>query len=152
MNDRFETFTTQIAKISKCIRKLKAVKSSKFHLKGPYVYCIYYLYKHEEGLTARELSLICDEDKAAISRALEYLEENDYITCPSNAKKRYNSTLFLTNKGKETGKEFVKIIDNIILKVSEGVTEEERIIFYKALNIFSNNLQILCDDMEDKYD
>lgn len=152
MINKFEVFTTQIAKIYKSIRRLKTIKSSKFNLKGPYVYCIYYLYKHTEGLTARELSTICDEDKGGISRALEFLEENGYIYCSSTAKKRYNSTLYLTDKGKNIGNEFVKIIDNIITIVGEGTTEEERKIFYKVLLSFSDNLQKISEDIGEDYD
>ncbi len=152
MKDRFETFTTHISKITKYIKKLKSVKSSKFNLTGPCVYYIYYLYKHPEGLTARELSLICNEDKGAISRTQDYLETNGYVICNENTKKCYNATLQLTPKGKLVGEEFVKIIDNLLVKASAGITEEERTHLYSALEKISNNLQKICDDIGENYD
>jgi len=80
MEKRFELFTTAIAKISRNIRKIKSeeVASINLDLKGPHVSCLYYLYKHKK-LTLKELSLVCDEDKAAISRSIDYLEHNLYI-------------------------------------------------------------------------
>lgn len=152
MTNRFEIFTTQISKISKCIRKLKNIKSSKFNLTGPSVYCIYYLYKHTSGLTAKELSVLTDEDKGALSRTLEYLEQNKFIYYLTNEKKRYNSTIFLTEKGKNVGEEFVKVIDNLINDVGLGVDEKEREIFYKSLIIFTNNLQKICGNLGEDYD
>ena len=43
MQQRFETFTVLIAKISRSIRRIKAEEMSEFHLKGPHVSCLYYL-------------------------------------------------------------------------------------------------------------
>lgn len=152
MENRFETFTIQIAKINRYIRKIKTEKMAEYNLKSPHVSCIYYLYKHENGLMAKELCEICDEDKAAISRAVEYLESNDFIFCESKFEKRYNSPLLLTEKGKEIGKVIVSTIDSILEEVSEGVSESEREIFYKSLIVISKNLQKICDNFGDNYD
>ena len=88
MEDRFKTFTILIAKITRCIRKIKTEEMAEFKLKSPHVSCLYYLYK-ESGMTAKELCDVCDEDKAAISRSIEYLEDNSFIYCESKFEKRY---------------------------------------------------------------
>ena len=95
MQQRFETFTVLIAKISRSIRRIKAEEMSEFHLKGPHVSCLYYL-TQLGPLTAGQLCDRCEEDKAAVSRSLEYLEQNGYVTRPD---KRYRSPLTLTEKG-----------------------------------------------------
>ena len=87
MQQRFETFTVLIAKISRSIRRIKAEEMSEFHLKGPHVSCLYYL-TQLGPLTAGQLCDRCEEDKAAVSRSLEYLEQNGYVTRPD---KRYRS-------------------------------------------------------------
>ena len=79
MQQRFETFTVLIAKISRSIRRIKAEEMSEFHLKGPHVSCLYYL-TQLGPLTAGQLCDRCEEDKAAVSRSLEYLEQNGYVT------------------------------------------------------------------------
>lgn len=100
MQQRFETFTVLIAKISRSIRRIKAEEMSEFHLKGPHVSCLYYL-TQLGPLTAGQLCDRCEEDKAAVSRSLEYLEQNGYVTRPD---KRYRGPLTLTEKGQETGR------------------------------------------------
>ena len=149
MEKRFETFTVLISKISRNIRKIKTEEMLEFNLKSPHVSCIYYLYKYNT-LTAKDLCDICDEDKAAISRSLVYLENNGYLSCSSNAKKRYKAYLELTQKGKDIGKILCEKIDNVLNIASNSLSEEDRIIFYKSLSLINNNLQKICDSYEEK--
>lgn len=101
------------------------------------------------GTTAKELCDICDEDKAAISRSILYLEREGYIVCNSDAPKRYKSLLCLTEKGLETGKVIAQKIDGILSRTGDGMTEEEMAIFYKCLGVINNNLQNICNDYRD---
>ena len=74
MEERFETFTVLITRISRSIKRIKADEMADFELKGPHVSCLYYL-SQRDGMTAAELCERCDEDKAAISRSLDDLEK-----------------------------------------------------------------------------
>ncbi len=103
MRERFETFTVLINKISRNIRKLKNQEMAEYGLRSTHVSCLYYLYS-TESMTATELCERCEEDKATISRALDFLEDNGFIECQSKAAKRYKSPLYLTDKGREAGK------------------------------------------------
>lgn len=141
--DRFETFTVLISKISRSIRKLKSNEMAKYNLKTPHVSCLYYL-KKNGNLTAKNLCDICEEDKAAISRSIEYLEKNDFIKCESKTEKRYKSPLFLTEKGKEVGDALVAKIDKILEISSNGLSTEDRDIFYRCLFKISENLEDAC--------
>lgn len=149
METRFEIFTTQIAKISRCIRRIKTEEMSEFDLKSPHVSCLYYLYASGEALTAKALCDMCDEDKAAISRSIEYLEENGYISCESKTEKRYKSPLSLTDKGLVVAEQIASKIDQILNVASVGLTEENRKIFYESLMLISSNLQNICDNYGD---
>lgn len=144
MIDRFETFTTQIAKISRNIRKIKTEEMKDFNLKSPHVSCLYYLFKNET-LTAKQLCDVCDEDKAAISRSIDYLEKNEFLTCDSKTEKRYKSPIMLTSKGKQVGEGIANKIDNILISASKGLSEPDRKTFYKALFLISDNLQKITD-------
>ena len=148
MEERFETFTILISKISRNIRKIKSEEMAEFDLKTPHVSCLYYLYKNNSEMTAKELSNACDEDKAGISRSLDYLENNGYIVCHSNSEKRYKSPLLLTDKGKEVGEKIAKKIDKMVFYASLGITDSDREILYKSLNLISDNLQKVCDSYE----
>ena len=79
MEERFQTFTVLISNINRAIYKIKAEEMSEFDLKSSHVSCLYYLYQ-KTSLTAKELCDICEEDKANISRSMEYLEKNGYLT------------------------------------------------------------------------
>ena len=148
MEQRFETFTALIASISRSIRKIKSEKMLEFNLKSSHVSCLYYLYK-SGALTAKELCERCDEDKASISRSIDYLEKNGYIICHSNTPKRYRAPLELTTKGAEIGSYICEKIDNILLKSSDGVSEEHRKIMYESLIKINNNLQQFCKKEDD---
>ena len=149
MTERFETFTVMIAKISRNIRKIKAEEMAEYNLKSTHVSCLYYLYK-EESLTAKGICDRCEEDKAAISRAIDYLEKNDYLECEKLNGKRYKSHLTLTEKGKKIGEKISIKIDRILEQVSVGLTEDERRDFYKSLSIINDSLDALVNRSEVK--
>ena len=145
MEELYNIFTMQVAKCSRYIRKIKQEEMETFDLKGPHVSCLYYLYKSNGALTLKELCDVCDEDKAYISRAVDSLEKDGYIECNSKTEKRYKSPLTLTQKGLEVSKEINKKIDQIVIEAGQGVTQENREIFYKTFKIISDNLKKMCD-------
>ena len=144
MKQRFELFTTQIAKISRCIKKIKSEEMAEYNLKTSHVSCIYYLYKTSSPLTAKELCDICDEDKGAISRAIEFLETNGYLTCSSKFEKRYKSPLSLTDKGIKIGKIIKSKVNDILSIASKELSADGLVTFYKGLSIISGNLEKFC--------
>ena len=147
MKGRFEHFTVLIARINRCIKKIKTAEMEEYDLKSPHVSCLYYLYK-EKSLTAAELCSICKEDKAAASRSLDYLEKNGYIACDSDAKKRYRCLLTLTEKGKTIAIGIAEKIDRILEEASVGLSEENRLIMYESLSLISDNLDKICENYE----
>ena len=140
--DRFETFTVLISKISRNIRKLKSQEMAKYNLKTPHVSCLYYLYKNG-NLTAKNLCDICDEDKASISRSIDFLEKNGLLSYEQQEEKKYKSYLYLTEKGKDVAKDLVEKIDSILMVSSNGVDENEREVFYRSLVKICKNLEKL---------
>ena len=113
---------------------------NKWDLKSNHVSCIYYLYVNK-SLTSKQLCDICDEDKANVSRSIEFLKENGYIENSVDTKKRYKSPLVLTEKGNDIGKTLHEKVGEILADVSKGITDEERGIMYRCLNTINNNLQ-----------
>ena len=155
MEKRFETFTLLITSLSRSIRRIKTETMAEYHLKSPHVSCLYYLYKRP-GMTAAELCEVCDEDKAAVSRSLLYLENNGFLVREGSASdrvreggKHYRSPLVLTEKGSEIARSLAERIDHVLAAVSMGVTEEERAVMYRVLKQIDENLRNLCDGYED---
>ncbi len=147
MQERFETFTVLINRISRNIRKIKIQEMMDYNLRSVHVSCLYYLYTNK-GSTATELCERCEEDKATISRALDFLEKNEYIICETQNAKRYKSPMYLTEKGQVVGKMIADKIDNVLDAISDGLTEEERVAFYRSLSIISESLEKVSKSSE----
>lgn len=151
MKERFETFTVLINRISRNIRKIKNQEMADYHLRSPHISCLYYLYC-EEGLAAVELCEKCEEDKATISRSLDYLEENGYLADRSQGAKRYKNSLLLTGKGQEAGKRIADKIDAVLEEISGCLTEEERMAFYRSLSVISGSLETVLNNKQKRVD
>lgn len=140
MENRYEMFTVLIAKINRNIRKIKNQEMAEYNLKSPHISCLYFLYL-AGGLTATELCERCEEDKATISRSLDYLEKEGYLTCEVKNTKRYKSPLVLTEKGNSVARQIVAKVNRVLDDVGANLKDEEREIFYRSLNLISDNLE-----------
>lgn len=138
MGDRFENFTFLIDKLSKIIQKIKNLEMKEYGLKAVHVMCIYHLNQVKEGLTNKELVNLTLEDKAAISRALILLKDNNIIDYEQN---KYNGKIKLTDNGYEIAK-FIHLKTALALDAGGvGLNDEERKILYKSLGIIEENLE-----------
>ena len=140
MKERFGTFTALITKTSRNIKKLKIREMEQYGLRSSHISCLYFLYS-SKPLTATEICERCEEDKATVSRALDYLEENGYVSCESKLVKRYKSPFFLTEKGKEIGKEIYDKVNFVLNEIDKELSEEDRIIFYRGLTVISDCIE-----------
>ena len=141
MKERFQTFTVLIAKISRNIKRIKNREMAEYGLRGVHVTCLYYLYE-ADALTATELCELCEEDKATISRALELLEAEGYITCETKQVKRYKSPLSLTDRGREVGGKIADKINYVLDEVCNDLSEAQREEFYRCLSLISDSLAL----------
>lgn len=149
MQQRFETFTVLINRISRNIRKIKNLEMAEYDLRSVHVSCLYYLYR-AGSLTATELCEHCEEDKATISRALDYLEARGYLTCQCKSQKRYKSLLTLTDSGTEVGKKIAGKIDAVLEQISVALSQDEREAFYRSLSLISESLDDLTKTSENE--
>ncbi len=144
MNERFETFTVLINRISRNIRKIKNQEMSQYNLRSAHVSCLYFIYITEK-ITATELCEKCEEDKATISRAIDYLKKNGFISCKLDNAKKYKSPLLLTEKGELVGKKIADKINFVLDEISVGLSNEERNEFYRSLSIISNSIELVAN-------
>ena len=143
MEERFETFTVLINRISRNIRKIKNQEMAEYQLRSAHVSCLYYIYL-TNGITATELCDKCEEDKATISRSIDYLEKNGYIACQSRKAKRYKAPLVLTEKGEIAGKRIADRVKGVLDEIDDEMTAGERENFYKCLSKISDSLDALA--------
>ena len=143
MLERFEDLTAGVTQVYKNIQRIKKQRMNSLGLKGTQVMCIYYLSIHPEGMTAADLSRITVEDKASISRILAELEEEGYITYETEPGRKY----LLTEKGRETAVKIQQLILQATEAGGQGLTDEEREIFYRALFQIADNLSALLTNL-----
>ncbi len=149
MIQRFEEFTMNIAQAYKYIIKIKSHEMTEYNLKASNVTCLFHLGKNPEGLTATELCEKCMEDKAGVSKSLAVLKENGYVI-QEDSERKYKAKYYITESGKKVYDEISLVIAEVVEKVGEGLTNEERNVFYKALGTIVKNLDMLCEALEDK--
>ena len=147
MTDRYEAFTKLINLINRNIRKIKNKEMAEYNLRSPHISCLYYLYK-TNNLTATELCELCEEDKATISRSLDYLEKNGYLFCKCQSKKRYNSPFELTESGLIAGKKIADKIDLVLDKINDAISDKDREILYSCLNAISESIDRAVKEYE----
>ena len=151
MLDRFENLTTGVARIYKNIQKIKKHKMGSLGLKGTHVMCIFYLNLNPGGLTAADLCTRCREDKAGISRILSDLEAQGFITYDlAENRKKYRAKASLTEEGKSYAGKVNDLILQATLDGGQGISEEEREIFYRILFLIADNLDTVCANLDNQ--
>ena len=146
MIDRFEKFSLSIAEISRCWHKIAADELSKYDLKSSHVTYLLTLARFPEGLTAPKLAELCDRDKADVSRMLSILENKKLVTKDGIGSNRYRGCLRLTPEGQAVAKELSRRAELAVEQAGEGLTEENRAIFYESLETITKNLRRICQE------
>ncbi len=142
MDPNFEAFTVLISKLNRSIKRIKSEEMAEFHLKGPHVSCLYYLYL-SDSMTAAELCERTEEDKAALSRSLEYLEAEGYLMGAPQGAKRYKCPLYLTEKGRAVGQAVAEKVSRIAAQAGSDLTPAERETMYRSLTRISDRLEAI---------
>ena len=145
MIGRFEAFTFLISDLTRNIRRIKTGEMVKWNLKSRHVSCIYYLFEHGP-LTVKELCEVCGDDKANLSRSIEYLEENGYLKVKEIGSRGYKKHYELTESGYAVGRDIFSRIEQIISKASEGLSDGDRDIMYRSLGMINDNLKKITDE------
>lgn len=147
MENRFETFTTLVNNITRYIKKLENSEMQEYGLRSYHISILYQLHL-KDGLTASDLVDSCQQDKASISRGIDYLEENDFVKCESKSTKRYKSPICLTTKGKEAASKIDKKINYFLDEVTKNISQEERETLYRCLFKISDGLKKIVEEGE----
>jgi DNA-binding MarR family transcriptional regulator len=147
MKDRFELFCTTINQIHRNLQRIKLKEMEEFGLKGIHVMILFELNHNEGGLTLTQLSSLCGEDKAAISRALTELTKHQLVT--NDSEKKYRALITLTEEGKKTADIIDTKVESAVQTGGGDLSDAQRKSFYEALTHISNNLDnYLVDEKE----
>ena len=141
MVDRFERFTYAIVEINRYWHKIAADEMSKYGLKGPFAHYLITLYRYPDGVTSVQLGELCDKNKADVSRALAILEEKGLAVRESQNNSYYRAKIKLTAEGRAAAEQVQQIAERAVGIGGKGLTDEQRQIFYEALERIAANLR-----------
>ena len=116
-----------------------------YGLKGPHAQYLIAMSRFPNGVTAAQLSSICERDKAAVSRAIAELESAELVQRPSAAVSGYRALLTLTERGKHAAAQLIRTAELAVEQAGQGLTEENRTAFYAAFNQIAANLQRISE-------
>lgn len=143
MVSRFEQFCSSVSCIYHYIQKIERVEMAKYGLKGPHAQCLLAMSRYPEGITASELCTACDKDKAAISRTVAELEREGLVERQTRNGNRYRAILRLTPQGKDAACRVDDRARFAVEKAGAGMTNDQREVFYAALDLIAGNLQVI---------
>lgn len=146
MLSRFEQFSTSITCIYRYIQKIERIEMEQYGLKGPHAQCLLAMSRYPEGITAARLCEICDKDKAAVSRMVAELEEKQLLQRDAVGGTRYRARLKLTAQGLAAAEHVSRRAQLAVEEASSGMTDQQRITMYSALDLIAGNLHTICTE------
>ncbi len=146
MVSRFEKFSTAIFTVFRYVQHLETEEMEKFGMKGSFAQYLLVMERFPEGITAAKLGKLCDKDKAAVSRALNEMQEKGLVCRVDQGNGSYRAPLGLTEEGKAAA-EFVQQRAKLAVEAAgAGLDEENRRIMYESLDLIAANLKKICED------
>ena len=146
MLNRFARFSLAISEIDRCWHKLAAEAMVEYDLNSPHAVYLTTLYNFPEGITAAKLGELCCKNKADVSRMIGILEKKGLVRKETVGDNLYRAKLLLTDEGKHAA-EYVQERAALAVELAgSGMTDEERKVFYRCLELITTNLQTLSKE------
>ena len=141
---RFSQFTAHISEIYWMIQKIEREEMERLGLKGPQAQCLVAISRRSDGITAAELSTLCEKDKAAISRTISALVERNLVQRVGNG--AYRASLRLTEEGRKIAEIVNQKVELAARRTGEGLSDEARAFLYQSLAHISDNLKKISQE------
>ena len=146
MLTRFEQFCSIISTIYRDVQRLGREVMIQYGYKGAFAQYLVVLCQNPEGLSASQLSELCDKDKAAVSRVVAEMQEKGLIHRECGECSVYKSKIKLTEEGQRIACSVCQSVHETVAAVAGELTEEERDAFYRSLGLIHGKLDSLIKD------
>ena len=143
---KYELFSASVSSLYHDIQKIERVEMGNFGLKGPHAQVLLVMSRYPQGITSSRLCEVCEKDKAAISRSVAELEQAGLLTRTGRDGVRYRAMLMLTPRGEEAAQAVSCRARQAVEQAGEGLTDEQREVFYNVLALIAGNLHSICKD------
>lgn len=146
MQSRFEHISYLVSCIDRCIGQLEREEMEKYGFKGAYAQYLAVLSRYPEGLTPSELSVLCDRDKAAVSRCVSQMQEQGLLSRRTGDDRVYKAKLVLTEEGKQAAEFVCRRAQTAVEAVGGQLTDEQRRNLYSTLELIASGLEQLTKE------
>lgn len=146
MKSRYEEFAGIISAISRSIEKIERDEMVKYGYKGAYAQYLAVMYRNPDGITSAQLCEMSDRDKAAVSRIIGEMEAKGLVVRQSVTDSMYRAKLVLTEDGRLAAEHVCTRASAAVEAGGQGMSEDNRKVFYEALALISENLHQICRD------
>lgn len=145
MVERFEKFSTLVSAINKYVQRIEADEMVRMGLKGSFAQYLVAMNRYPEGITSSMLCDVCDKDKGAVSRAITEMQEKGLVNEKGLLGTRYRAKHTLTEEGKRIADYVTQRAVKAVAMANVGLSEEDRATFYRVLELYYTNLNVVCD-------
>lgn len=96
---------------------------------------------HEDGQTQQRLGEIAGRNKTTVTRAIDWLEKNNYVVRVSDQVDRRHKRIYLTNGGKQLQNELIPEVSEVMSEATGEIPQEELETCRKVLRKIFINLK-----------
>lgn len=143
MHSRFEQFSYVISGVYRYVQKIERDEMEQLGFRGSFAQYLAALDRYPNGITAKDLCIVCDKDKAAVSRAMKEMVQKGLALRVGAA---YRAKLMLTEAGRQAAEQVRIRASKVVALVSGELSEGEREIFYETLGKMAANLKSISED------
>lgn len=146
MVERYEQFSYMVSVISRHIQKIERDEMEKFGHKGAFAQYLTVMRHYPDGVTASQLSDLCDKDKAAVSRVVTEMIEKGLVVRNCANETLYRAKLVLTDEGRKIAEYVANRAIVAVAAVGNELTDEERKLFYSTLEFIATRLHSISKE------
>ena len=126
MGAKVESFSLGIHELYRSMHINESEVMNRYGLRGAYVKYLVAMLQSPDGLTMSQLCEVCDQDKAAVSRAVSELVGREFIWRDNPRGNHYRARIKLTERGTEIAKEVCASSEAIFEEAVSVLTDEQK--------------------------
>ncbi len=92
----------------------------------------------EEDVIQKDMADMMGKDKSAILRLIDLLEEKELVRRVVDSKDRRKNYLMVTKLGYRVIQQYMKIVDDMMVVIQEGLSQEEIDTFHRVVSHITN--------------
>ena len=135
MLTKYEEFSLGIHELYSSMHKNESVVMGKYGLRGAYVKYLVAMFQNPDGLTISQLCEVCDQDKAAVSRAVSELVGREFIWRDNPRGNHYRARLKLTERGESLAREVYGSAEKVFEEALAVLDEEQQEELHKLFGL-----------------